>query len=105
MLITFTHAYRPCWLAIAIELCTKQTRNRVCVTQPLAMYTKAGFSLILPTKMLVRTRCVQFTYFMGRVYWVLVFDNYQKCPVPLKKKNHSWFVFIFTIKDAMSDFY
>ena len=51
MLITFTHAYRPCWLANAIELCTKQTCNHVCVTQPLAMYK----TLILPTKMLVRT--------------------------------------------------
>ena len=69
MLITFTHAYRPYWLANAIELCTKQTRNRVCVTQPLAMYKTARFSLILPTKMLVRTRYVQFTYFMGRVYY------------------------------------
>ena len=33
---TFTHAYRPYWLANAIELCTKQTHNCVCVTQPLA---------------------------------------------------------------------
>ena len=32
MLITFMHAYRPCWL---------QTRNRVCVTHPLAVYKTA----------------------------------------------------------------
>lgn len=50
MLITFTHAYRPCWLANAIELCTKQTRNRVCVTHPLAVYKTARCSLILPNK-------------------------------------------------------
>ena len=68
MLITFTHAYRPCWLANAIELCTKQTRNRVCVMHPLAVYKTGRCSLILPTKTLVRRRYVQFTYFMGRVY-------------------------------------
>ena len=68
MLITFTHAYRPCWLANAIELCTKQTRSRVCVTHPLAAYKTARCSLILATKTLVRTRYVQFTYFTGRVY-------------------------------------
>ena len=53
----------------SIELCTKQTRNRVCVTHPLAVYKTARCSLILPTKTLVRTRYVQFTYFMERVYW------------------------------------
>ena len=88
MLITFTHAYRPCWLANAIELCTKQTRNCVCVTHPLAVYKTARCSLILPTKTLVRTRYVQFTYFMGRVY-------YQQCPVSLRLKRqllcHIWF--------------
>ena len=72
MLITFTHAYRPCWLANAIELCTKQTRNRVCVTHPLAVYKTARCSLILLTKTLVRTRYVQFTYFTGRVYCPLL---------------------------------
>ena len=71
MLITFTHAYRPCWLVNAKELCTKQTRSRVCVTHPLAMHKTARCSLILPTKTLVHTRYVQFTYFMGRVYWWL----------------------------------
>ena len=68
MLITFTHADRPCFLANAIELCTKQMRNRICVTRPLAVYKTARCSHILPTKTLVRTRYVQFTYFMGRVY-------------------------------------
>ena len=68
MLITFTHAYRPCWLANTIELCTKQLRNRVYVTHPLAVYKTVRCSLILPTKTLVRTRYVQFTYFMGRVH-------------------------------------
>ena len=68
MLITFT--YRPCWLANAIELCTKQTRNRVCVMHPLAVYKTARCSLILPTKTLVCTTYVQFTYFMERVYSV-----------------------------------
>ena len=71
MLIAFTHAYRPCWLANAIELCTKQTRNRVFVTNPLAVYKTARCYLILPTKTLVRTHYVQFTYFMGRVYSLL----------------------------------
>ena len=69
MLITFMHAYRPCWLANAIELCTEQTGNRICVTQPLVMYKTARCSLILPTKTLVRAHYVQFTYFMGRVYY------------------------------------
>ena len=64
MLITFTHAYISYWLANAIELCTKQTHNRVCVTNPLAVYKTARYSLILSTKMYV-----QFTCFMGRVYW------------------------------------
>ena len=68
MIITFTHVYKPCWLSNAIELCTKQTRNGACVTHPLAVYKTAQYSFILPTKMLVRMRYVQFTYFMGRVY-------------------------------------
>ena len=55
-------------LLVGIELCTKQTCNRVCVTHPLAVYKTARFSLILPTKTLVRTRYVQYTYFMGTVY-------------------------------------
>ena len=76
MLMTFTHAYRPCWLANAIELYTKQTRNRVCVTHPLAVYKPARCSLILPTKTLVRTRYVQLTYFKGRVYWSYTVDRF-----------------------------
>ena len=69
MLITFTHAYIPCWLANAIELCTKQTHNRVCVTHPLPVYKEQlDVPSFLPTKMLVRTRFVQFTYFMRRVH-------------------------------------
>ena len=36
--LTFTHAYRPYWLANAIELCTKQTCNHVCATHPLPVY-------------------------------------------------------------------
>ena len=63
MLMTFMHAYRPCWLANTIELCTKQTRYCVCVTHPLAVYKTAPCSLILPTKTSVRTRYVQFTNF------------------------------------------
>ena len=34
----------------------------MCVTHPLAVYKTARFSLILPTKTLVRTRYVQFTF-------------------------------------------
>ena len=48
------------------RVCTKQTHNPVCLTQPLAVYKTARCSLILPTKMLVCTRNVQFTYFMER---------------------------------------
>ena len=69
MLITFTDAYIPCWLANTIELCTKQTRNRVCAMHPLAVYKMARYSLFLPNKM--RTRYVQLTYFMGRRVYCL----------------------------------
>ena len=46
---------------------TEQTRDRICVTQPLVVYETAQCSLVLPTNTLVRTRYVQFTYFIGRV--------------------------------------
>ena len=53
ILITFTHTHRPYWLANIIELCNKQTRNCVCVTQPLAVYKTAQCSLITrPTRIL-----------------------------------------------------
>ena len=37
MPITFTHAYRPYWLANAIKRCTEQTHKCVCVMQPFAV--------------------------------------------------------------------
>ena len=46
MLVTFTYAYRPCWLANAIELCTKQRRKCICVMQPLAVFKTARCFLI-----------------------------------------------------------
>ena len=92
MLITFTHAYRPCWLANTIELCTKQTRNRVCVTHPLAVYKTARCSLILTNKSLVRTRYVQFTYFMGRVYWITLF-RIKALLIKFKKRRHLTMLF------------
>ena len=49
MLTTFTHANRPCWFANTVELCTKQTRNRVSVTHPLAVYKQRDFPSFLPT--------------------------------------------------------
>ena len=88
MLITFTHAYRPCWLANAIELCTEQTRNRICVTQPLVVYKTVRRSLILPTKTLVRTHYVQFTYFMGRVYFIFVFLFLRSTMYFMKNKHN-----------------
>ena len=33
MLITFTHEYRPCWLANTIELCTKRVQNSAMFPQ------------------------------------------------------------------------
>ena len=59
----YTACVRPYWFANAIEFCTKQARNRLCA-QPLAIYKTARYSLILPTKMVMRMRYVHFTFFM-----------------------------------------
>ena len=49
--------------------------------QPLAVYKTARCSLILPTKMLVRTRYNQLTYIMGMVYLIesMIFADMQLC--------------------------
>ena len=44
MPFVFMHAYRPYWLASAVEMCTKQTHNRV--TPALAAYKTGWYSLI-----------------------------------------------------------
>lgn len=60
MLITFTHSYRPCWLENAIEMCNKQTLNRVCVTQQLAVYkTSRSFLIFANQNVNVHTLCAQ----------------------------------------------
>ena len=63
MVITFTYAYRPYWMANTIEMAL----SRRTFAQPLATSKTAQFLLILPTNMLVRTGYVQFTYFMRMV--------------------------------------
>ena len=73
MLITLTHAYIHYWLANAIELCTRQTHKCVCVTpctisRPSPIQQRRDVPSFYQPVVLVRTRDVQFTYFMGRVY-------------------------------------
>ena len=64
----YIHAlYRPCSLAEAIEFCTKQTHNRVCVTHPLPVFKTARCSYIFANRNVsAYMHFVQFTYFMKR---------------------------------------
>ena len=89
IIITFTHAYRPCWLANDIELCTKQTRNRVCATQTLAVYKTARCSLILPTKKLLPTSYVLFFFFFYK-HTKFTTASHSQCLKP-------WFKNLFTL--------